>query len=150
MFTLLFWPLLCWLGTEETCDDGCGSPKHQAFSFGERVHFSAQVRRLGSGQQAWERLRHGLPAQPEGVEVHGDHGSGPKIDEGLEGFLRAGVHGAVAVRKVSADWQQRDLRTEPVGDVMEAVEVRRIPGVVEGRPARRRERVAAIARDGCL
>ena len=80
--------------------------------------------------------------------MHGDHGVGAEVEEGLEGFFGAGVDGSIAVGEVGADGEQRDLGVEAVGDFVEAVEVGGVAGVVERGGAGGGEDVAAEAAVG--
>src|SRR6185312_13796973 len=83
-------------------------------------------------EEARKRFRHGLAAEAEGVVVHGHHGGCAEIEEGAQGFLRAGVDAAIGVGEVSADGQEGNVRMEAAADFMEAVEPGGVTGVVDG------------------
>ena len=82
---------------------------------GRRVARDAAAARRSSASRRSERLVHGLAAEAEGAEVHGDHERGAEVDEGLQRLFGAGVDGAVAVGEVGPDGQQGDLRVRGAG-----------------------------------
>ena len=104
----------------------------EGFAFGERADVGAQVGGGGGFEQAREGFGHGFAAEAEGAVVHGDHGVGFEVADGLECFLGTGVDGSVAIREVGADGEQREGWREAAGDFVEAVEVGGVAGVVDG------------------
>ena len=109
---------------------GCGVKVH-SFALFEDFYLIFNPKTEGFGVEALEGLVHGFAAEAEGAVVHGDHLLGAEVDEGANGFLGAGVDGAVSIREISADRQQGDLGMEAIPDLAEAVEVGGVSGVIE-------------------
>lgn len=113
------------------------------FALGENADAVCNTCATGGGHQAHRRLCHWFFTQRKRAVVHGHQGGGgAQIDEGLQCFLRTGVHGAIAVRVVRADRQQSDLRLQPAANLSKAVEVCRVAGVIHAVP-RTRDHIAA-------
>src|ERR1700761_4605897 len=88
---------------------------------------------FGRSHQPRQRLIHWLAAKPEGVVMHRHHRLRAQVKKGLERLFRAGVYGAVAVRKVGPDGQQGDLGLQTSSDLKEAWKVGSVAGVIETR-----------------
>src|ERR1700677_386098 len=64
--------------------------------------------------------------------MHGDHPLRAHIQEGLEGFLRAGVNAAIAVGAVGPNRQQGNVRLPALADLGKAIKIRGVTGMIEG------------------
>jgi hypothetical protein len=102
------------------------------FTFSKHFYSPFDVEAVGLCGQTFERLLHGFAAETEGAVVHGNHLRGAEIGESADGFLGAGVDGAVAVGEVGADGQQGNLGFQFFADGLEAVEVSSVARVIYG------------------
>jgi hypothetical protein len=73
---------------------------------------------------------HVLKGEAEGSVVHGNEGLGADVVEDFDGFVRAHVDVAERFGAVGADGQEGDFGGEVFADLLEAIEVGAVAGVV--------------------
>src|SRR5579885_2281854 len=94
-------------------------------------------------KQTRQRLVHWFAAEAERVVVHGNHDFRAHIEKRAQGFLRAGVHGAIAVGQVCPNREEGDVGVKTPTYLGEAIEVSSISGVIDGRPCGTLDNISA-------